>query len=115
MQVALADVSEQQLQRLLTRRVLRVDQSGRVSGEAVDRRQRQRDVELQRWTVHAQHLGQRFADLPQPLLRSNIHAHCGLAAQLRIIEQVGQSIGLIVVGGQLHQQQPVTLYRCAHP
>ena len=70
-----------------------------------------RDVELQRGPVHAEHLGERLANLPQPLLRSDIHADRGLAAHSRAVEQVGEPFGLVVVGGQLHQQQPVALDR----
>ncbi|CKT12994.1 Uncharacterised protein [Mycobacterium tuberculosis] len=80
-----------------------VNQRDRISGEAADRRQWQRDVELQRRAVHTEHLGQRFTGAPQPLLRSGIHTDRGLPAHPCTAEQVGEPVGLIVVGGQFHQ------------
>ena len=112
MQVALTDVAEQKRQRLSD---VRVDQSDCVPCKSADSRQGQRDIELQRRPVHAEHVGERFANAPQPLLRSDIHADRWFTAQLRSVEQIGEPVGLIVVGGQFHQQQPIALNGRTNP
>ncbi|EUA39420.1 FAD linked oxidase domain protein [Mycobacterium avium subsp. avium 2285 (R)] len=110
-QVALADVAEQHRQRVGRVGVHQIDCG---SFEFADRRQRQRHVELQRRPVHAEHLGQRLPDLPQPLPRNGIHADCRFAAERRVVQEAGEPLGLVVVGGQLHQQQPVGVDRGGH-
>ena len=55
---------------------------GGFARERRDRRQRQRHIEFQRRPVDAEDLADRLADLPEPLLRADVHTDRGLAGQL---------------------------------
>ena len=44
-------------------------------------------------------------------MRNQIDAHRRLAAGAHLVQRVGEALGLVVIGCQFHQQQPVTAHR----
>ena len=79
------------------------DQLTGFAGERRDRRQRQRHIEFQRRAVHAENLGDGFADLPQPLLRVDVDTDRRLPGQPRVFQRVGQLLGLVGIARELDE------------